>query len=116
MELRRKSNRCISVEIGHDARDFFFTRKRGDKWNALSIISKSTHRRQNENGLTKRRRVSSSSSSIRKIKKKNTTKKFRTHHTPTQEYVVPKSIPIAGPSDLDMFVCVVVVCVLSNFL
>ena len=52
----------------------------------------------------------------RKIKKKNTTKKFRTHHTPTQEYVVPKSIPIAGPSDLDMFVCVVVVCVLSNFL
>ena len=95
---------------------FFFTRKRGDKWNALSIISKSTHRRQNENGLTKRRRVSSSSSSIRKIKKKNTTKKFRTHHTPTQEYVVPKSIPIAGPSDLDMFVCVVVVCVLSNFL
>jgi hypothetical protein len=49
------------------------------------------------------------------FKKKRTTKN-RTHHTPTQEYVVPKSIPIAGPSDLDMFVCVVVVCVLSNFL
>ena len=38
---------------------------------------------------------------------KKTRRKNRTHHTPTQEYVVPKSIPIAGPSDLeDMFVVV----------
>jgi hypothetical protein len=48
---------------------FFFTRKRGDTWNALSIIAKSTP-------PTKRKRideasgVSSSSSSNRKIKKK----------------------------------------------
>jgi len=39
--------------------------------------------------------------------KKNRTIQKRTdentYHTPTQEYVVPKSIPIAGPSDLDIF-------------
>jgi hypothetical protein len=36
------------------------------------------------------------------VKKKTTEegrKKKGTHHTPTHEYVVPKSIPMAGPSD-----------------
>ena len=39
-------------------------------------------------------------------KKQNAIQKRKdenTYHTPTQEYVVPKSIPIAGPSDLDIF-------------
>jgi hypothetical protein len=67
--------------------------------------------------LTKRRVSSSSSSSSSERKRKREEKyisfkkrktKSRTHHTPTQEYVVPKSIPIAGPSDLDMFVCLCV--------
>jgi hypothetical protein len=44
---------------------------------------------------------------LRARTKKNRTiqkrKDENTHHTPTQEYVVPKSIPIAGPSDLDIF-------------
>jgi len=49
-----------------------------------------------------------------RAKKQNDSKKRKdenTYHTPTQEYVVPKSIPIAGPSDLDIFffyVCVVI--------
>jgi hypothetical protein len=61
--------------------------------------------------LTKRRL----GHSPRALKKQNDFSKKKkktnenTYHTPTQEYVVPKSIPIAGPSDLDIFffyVCV----------
>jgi len=55
MELRRKSNRCISVEIGRDERDFFFTRKREETRGTRFRSSPKAHRRQNENGLTKRR-------------------------------------------------------------
>ena len=53
---------------------FFFTRKRGDKWNALSIISKSTHPPTKRKWIDEASGVSSSSSSKRKIKKKNNNK------------------------------------------
>ena len=92
--------------------NFFFARfktlsrdTKREFWNALSIVSR--HRRQNE-------WIDEASCFLiiiiiiqtraRKIYIKRTTTNNRTYHTPTQEYVVPKSIPIAGPSDLDIFV------------
>jgi hypothetical protein len=64
----------------------------------------------------KRFSIDEASSVIRRARGRTIQEKKRkdenTHHTPTQEYVVPKSIPIAGPSDLDIFfllcVCVVI--------
>ena len=101
----------ISVEIERRFENFFFTllnktlsRTEEREWNALSIISQ--HRRQNE-------WIDEASCFLIIIIHENAnarekyiiqTKNNRTHHTPTQEYVVPKSIPIAGPSDLDIFV------------
>ena len=96
-----------SVEIGTTREIFFVTLERGDKERVERAFDRfPEHTADKTNGWRRSVVFPSASSSKRKRAKniyhKKRTTKNRTHHTPTQEYVVPKSIPIAGPSDLDI--------------
>ena len=92
METRRKSNRCISIEIGRDERDFFFNARE-----RRQVERRAFDRFQKHTPPTKRKWIdeasgvsSSSSSSKRKIKKKEqrslelTTRRRRSTSSPNR--------------------------------